>query len=77
MNDSTGAFSAAVANVAAPAKVFYRMPEVAQILGVPQSTLDKEVQAGRLKYHLPAGRKQGRMFRAEWVDEWIERGTHE
>lgn len=56
-------------------KLLYTMKEVSRITGVAYSTLLDECTAGRLKYHLPEGRKQGRLFRPEWVDEWIEKGA--
>ncbi len=30
----------------------------------------------RLRSQLPEGRKVGRMVRPEWVEQWIEEGTH-
>lgn len=39
-------------------------------------SLMDECKAGRLRSQLPEGRKVGRMVRPEWVDEWIEEGTH-
>lgn len=30
----------------------------------------------KLMYTLPEGRKVGRMVRPEWVEQWIEEGTH-
>ena len=35
-----------------------------------------ECKAGRLRSQLPEGRKVGRMVRPEWVEQWIEEGTH-
>lgn len=57
-------------------KMFYSTREVAGFLGISQNTVLDEINEGRLKYHLPAGRKQGRLIKPEWVDEWIEAGTH-
>lgn len=54
---------------------FYKIGVVAAVLGIAASTLTDETKAGRLKCFLPHGRKQGRLFRGEWVDEWIEEGT--
>ena len=56
--------------------IFMYVKDVARILGVSQQTINDEINAGRMKYHLPAGRKQGKLVRPEWVDEWIEAGTH-
>ena len=39
-------------------------------------TLRIECKAGRLRSQLPEGRKVGRMVRPEWVEQWIEEGTH-
>lgn len=58
-------------------RVFYDLHEAASLIGVPYETLNKETNAGRLEYHLPRGRKQGKLVRPEWVDKWIEEGTHE
>lgn len=57
-------------------KLMYTLQEVSTVLGVEYGTLRDECTAGRLKYHLPEGRKQGMLVRPEWVDEWIEEGTH-
>ena len=57
--------------------VFMYVKDVARILGVSQQTINDEINAGRMKYHLPNGRKQGKLVRPEWVDEWIKDGTHE
>lgn len=37
---------------------------------------EAECKAGRLRSQLPEGRKVGRMVRPEWVEQWIEEGTH-
>lgn len=58
------------------AKMFYTVREVASVLGISDSTIRDEIHAGRMKYHLPAGRKQGKLIRPEWVDEWIAAGCH-
>ena len=47
------------------------------MLGVPCSTVYDEMKSGRLRYHLPPGRKYGQLVKPEWVDEWIEGGTHD
>ena len=49
--------------------------EVSIATGVPYSTVRDERDCGRLKGFLPEGRKQGWLFKPEWVDEWIEGGT--
>lgn len=57
-------------------KPLYTLRELEKILGIPYSTLRDECNAGRMTYHLPKGRKNGKLVRPEWVDEWIEDGTH-
>ena len=47
------------------------------MLGVPCSTVYDEMKSGRLRYHLPPGRKYGQLVKPEWVDEWIAGGTHD
>ena len=47
-----------------------------RVTGVPYDTLRIECKAGRLRSQLPEGRKVGRMVRPEWVEQWIEEGTH-
>lgn len=56
-------------------KGMYTMREVSNVTGVPYSTVRDEKESGRLKGFLPNGRKQGWLFKPEWVDEWIENGT--
>ena len=69
-------FLEAAASNGVPVRMFYPVKVVARVLGVPVSTLNDEINAGRMKYMLPEGRKQGRVIRPEWVDEWIKEGTH-
>lgn len=57
-------------------KMFYSTREVAGFLGISQAAVIDEINEGRLKYHLPVGRKRGRLIKPEWVDERIEAGTH-
>ena len=57
-------------------KLMYTLREVSRATGVAYDTVRLECKAGRMKSHLPEGRKEGRMVRPEWVDEWIEEGTH-
>lgn len=59
-----------------PRKLLYTLDEVSRVTGVCLTVLHGECRAGRLKCHLPAGRSRGRLVRPEWVDEWIEEGTH-
>ncbi len=35
-----------------------------------------EMRAGRLKYFLPKGRRQGRLIAPEWFDQWLEAGIN-
>lgn len=57
-------------------RLLYPVRLVSEVLGVKPSTLNDEIAAGRLRYHLPEGRKQGRLIRAEWVDEWLQAYSH-
>lgn len=56
--------------------VMYTLREASRVTGVPYDTLRIECKAGRLRSQLPEGRKVGRMVRPEWVEQWIEEGTH-
>ena len=73
---NTTAFAELAAHAGLKPKVLYKVGEVARVLGVKTSTLYDEMAAGRMRYHLPDGRKQGKLIRPEWVDEWLEDGTH-
>lgn len=75
--DFTPSFTQMVKNIGAKEKLFYTAKEVASILGVSQTTIGQETNAGRIKYHLPKGRQVGRLYCAEWIDEWIKEGIHE
>lgn len=70
-------FRALAAELKLPRKLLYTLDEVSRVLGVPYNTLRDECTARRLTYCLPDGRCRGYMVRPEWVDEWIEEGTHE
>ena len=70
-------FRALAAELKLPRKLLYTLDEVSRVLGVPYNTLRDECTAGRLTYCLPDGRCRGYLVRPEWVDEWIEEGTHE
>lgn len=76
-HDTPPSFSQMLERLGIRPRIFYPVKTVAAVLGVPASTIVDEIHAGRMRYHLPQGRKQGRMIRPEWVDEWIEEGTHE
>lgn len=56
-------------------KGMYTMREVSIATGIPYTTVRDERICGRLKSFLPKGRKQGFLFKPEWVDEWIDGGT--
>lgn len=43
---------------------------------MPYDTLRCERRRPALHSQLPEGRKAGRMVRPEWVEQWIEEGTH-
>lgn len=70
-------FTEFVRGTGATPRVFYPLRDVARMLGIPYQTLNEEALAGRLTYHLPEGRRQGKLLRPEWVDEWIADGTHD
>ena len=77
MNDTRDmTFADFAASKGVGGKMFYTVAQVSDILGVPESTIRDEISAGRMKYHLPEGRKQGKLLRPEWVDEWIAGGVH-
>lgn len=59
------------------AKPFYTVAEVSRATGIFESVIRDAKNAGRLKTFLPIGKQRGALFRAEWVDEWIERGTQD
>lgn len=77
MDDTTTTFADMAHELGLPKKLLYSPKEVSRVLGVPYSTVHDEMKAGRLKYHLPPGRKYGQLIKPEWVDEWIVGGTHE
>ncbi len=58
------------------AKTFQQMADELGIRHKLMYTLRIECKAGRLRSQLPEGRKVGRMVRPEWVEQWIEEGTH-
>lgn len=59
-----------------PKKLLYPVKDVASVLGVSENVIRNEIKAGRMKYHKPDGKREGMYLRPEWVDEWIEAGTH-
>lgn len=77
MDSTTTTFMEVATAQGLPRKLLYTVREVSQVLGIPYSTLHDELKAGRLKFHLPPGRRYGQLIKPEWVDEWIKEGTHE
>lgn len=73
--DSTTKFADAAEAAGIRRKMFYSVREVAQVCGVPQTTIRYEIRSGRMRCMLPEGRRQGRLIRPEWVDEWAEEGS--
>lgn len=56
-------------------RLLYPVKTVAIVLGIPPSSIQDEIRAGRMRSFLPEGRKQGKLIRPEWVDQWIEEGS--
>lgn len=77
MDCSIPSFTEMVKSARKEVKVFYTAREVAAVLGVSQTTIGNETNAGRIKYHLPKGRQVGKLYCAEWIDEWIKEGIHD
>lgn len=77
MNDTTTTFADMARELGLPKKLLYSVKEVSRVLGVPCSTVYDEMKSGRLRYHLPPGRKYGQLVKPEWVDSWIAGGTHD
>lgn len=77
MDDTTTTFADMARELGLPKKLLYSAKEVSKVLGVPCSTVYDEMKSGRLRYHLPPGRKYGQLVKPEWVDEWIAGGTHD
>lgn len=57
-------------------KPLYYASEVSRASGIPVRTINDEMRAGRLKFFLPKGRKQGRLIAPEWFDQWLEAGIN-
>lgn len=68
----TVTFDEAAQAVGLPQKLFYTVPEVAQVTGWSYSAILNEVKEGRLKAKRPEGARRGYKVRGEWVDEWSE-----
>lgn len=75
--DDTTTFADMARELGLPKKLLYSVKEVSRVLGVPCSTVYDKMKSGRMRYHLPPGRKYGQMVKPEWVDEWIAGGTHD
>ncbi len=76
MNSSTEtSFRSAAEEMGLKHKLLYTLNEVSRVTGIAYSTLLDECNAGRLRFFLPNGRRQGRLVRPEWVDEWIDGGV--
>ena len=75
--DDTTTFADMARELGLPKKLLYSVKEVGRVLGVPCSTVYDEMKSGRLRYHLPPGRKYGQLVKPEWVDAWIAGGTHD
>lgn len=58
-----------------PRKGMYTVREVARVSGVSRTTLQREIEAGRLRTFLPPGRERGRLVKPEWFDEWFSKGV--
>lgn len=75
MDSST--FTEAAVEMGLPRKLLYSVREVATVLGVPERTLYAGISAGEITVFFPGDRKYGMLMRPEWVERWIEEGTHE
>ncbi len=55
-----------------PMRASYRIPALAELLGVPVGTIYDELDAGRLKAYMPRDCERGRRIRAAEVNRWLE-----
>ena len=70
-------FTEVAVEMGLPRKLLYSVSEVATVLGVPERTLYARISAGEITVFFPGDRKYGMLMRPEWVERWIEEGTHE
>lgn len=59
-----------------PRKLLYTPREVSKVTGVPYTTVIYACDRCKLRCSQPSGTKGRRLMRPEWIDEWIEEGTH-
>lgn len=60
-----------------PRKSMYTVSEVSIATGIARSTVAEDFRAGRIASFLPPGRKRGMLARAEWIDDYLEKGKKE
>ena len=59
-----------------PEQMTYSADETAEYTGIPYETLLEEIKGGALRAFVRLGRTKGYRIRPEWVDEWLEEGSH-
>ena len=57
-------------------KLMYTLREASRVTGVPTTRCASSARRAACARSCPRGRKVGRMVRPEWVEQWIEEGTH-
>ena len=71
--DDTTTFADMASELGLPKKLLYSVKEVSMVLGVPCSTVYDEMKSGRLRYHLPPGRKYGQLVKPNgWMNGSLE-----
>lgn len=67
--DDTTTFADIARELGLPKKLLYSVKEVSRVIGVPCSTVYDEMKSGRLRYHLPPGRKYGQLVKPNgWMN---------
>ena len=51
---------------------YYTAPEIAALTGVPERTVQRAQQTGRLRWVTANGTTRPRRSKGEWVTEWLE-----
>lgn len=68
--------SEAAVSAGLPERMTYSVSETAAYTGIPYETLLEEIKDGALRAFVRLGRTKGYCIRPEWVDEWLEEGSH-
>lgn len=65
-------FEEAAEHVGFDKRMFYKVSVVSKVTGISADSIYDAINAGSLRAWKPPEYKQGKLIKAEWVDDWMK-----